>query len=229
MPAEEERGGSAGATRDRCRRRGRAWRWTGPPPADNRDPGPRTDHRRGQRHRQGARARVTRRPRGGRLRLGQRGRVGGGSCCRRADRAASGGEGRDRLGARARRCPCLRATPHPGSRQRRRAARSSAVDLAPAWVGAVCRLRGGRRSRVRDSARDPGRAAALGRPGRADLALRAPRPGGWRHDRGPDPLRGEALEPGSSRGVSNVFASPEARIELEHGVLLAVRPERSTK
>ena len=43
------------------------------------------------------------------------------------------------------------------------------------------------------------------------------------------PLRGEALEPGSSRGVSNVFASPEARIELEHGVLLAVRPERRTK
>ena len=42
------------------------------------------------------------------------------------------------------------------------------------------------------------------------------------------PLRGETLEPGSSRGVSNVFASPEARIELEHGVLLAVRPERST-
>ena len=42
------------------------------------------------------------------------------------------------------------------------------------------------------------------------------------------PLRGETLESGSSRGVSNVFASPEARIELEHGVLLAVRPERST-
>ena len=42
------------------------------------------------------------------------------------------------------------------------------------------------------------------------------------------PLRGETLEPGSSRGVSNVFASPEARIELGHGVLLAVRPERST-
>ena len=42
------------------------------------------------------------------------------------------------------------------------------------------------------------------------------------------PLRGETLEPGSSRGVSNVFASPEARIDLEHGVLLAVRPERST-
>ncbi len=48
------------------------------------------------------------------------------------------------------------------------------------------------------------------------------------------PLRGERLEPGSSRGVSNVFALSEARIKLERGVLLAVRPgdqtddERST-
>lgn len=42
------------------------------------------------------------------------------------------------------------------------------------------------------------------------------------------PLRGETLEPGSSRGVSNVFASPDARIELEHGVLLAIRPGSPT-
>ena len=39
------------------------------------------------------------------------------------------------------------------------------------------------------------------------------------------PLAGETLEPGSSRGVSNVFAAPEARVALESGVLLAVRPE----
>jgi thiamine pyrophosphokinase len=38
------------------------------------------------------------------------------------------------------------------------------------------------------------------------------------------PLRHETLEPGSSRGISNVFAAPEARIALERGVLLAVRP-----
>jgi thiamine pyrophosphokinase len=38
------------------------------------------------------------------------------------------------------------------------------------------------------------------------------------------PLRGETLAPGSSRGVSNVFAEPEARITAAHGVLLAVRP-----
>jgi thiamine pyrophosphokinase len=40
------------------------------------------------------------------------------------------------------------------------------------------------------------------------------------------PLRGETLVPGSSRGVSNVFAAEEARVSLERGVLLAVRPGR---
>lgn len=40
-------------------------------------------------------------------------------------------------------------------------------------------------------------------------------------------LRGETLAPGSTRGVSNVFAAVEARIALEHGVLLAVRPSGS--
>jgi thiamine pyrophosphokinase len=40
-------------------------------------------------------------------------------------------------------------------------------------------------------------------------------------------LRRETLEPGSSRGVSNVFAEPQARIALEGGVLLAVRPSGS--
>lgn len=38
------------------------------------------------------------------------------------------------------------------------------------------------------------------------------------------PLRGETLEPGSSRGVSNVFARDTARITLARGVLLAIRP-----
>jgi thiamine pyrophosphokinase len=41
------------------------------------------------------------------------------------------------------------------------------------------------------------------------------------------PLRGETLEPGSTRGLSNVFAEPEARIGIERGVLLAVRPSGS--
>jgi thiamine pyrophosphokinase len=38
------------------------------------------------------------------------------------------------------------------------------------------------------------------------------------------PLHGETLEPGSSRGVSNVLGSETARVELTRGVLLAVRP-----
>jgi thiamine pyrophosphokinase len=38
------------------------------------------------------------------------------------------------------------------------------------------------------------------------------------------PLRGEALESGSSRGISNVFARRDARVTVARGVLLAVRP-----
>lgn len=38
------------------------------------------------------------------------------------------------------------------------------------------------------------------------------------------PLRGETLGPGSTRGLSNVFAAAEARVAVGHGVLLAVRP-----
>ena len=41
------------------------------------------------------------------------------------------------------------------------------------------------------------------------------------------PLCAETLEPGSSRGVSNVFAAREARIDLERGVLIALRPSGS--
>jgi thiamine pyrophosphokinase len=38
------------------------------------------------------------------------------------------------------------------------------------------------------------------------------------------PLRAETLEPGSSRGLSNVFAASEVCLSVERGVLLAVRP-----
>jgi thiamine pyrophosphokinase len=38
------------------------------------------------------------------------------------------------------------------------------------------------------------------------------------------PLRGETLMPGSSRGISNMFSATEARVSLERGLLLAVRP-----
>jgi thiamine pyrophosphokinase len=37
-------------------------------------------------------------------------------------------------------------------------------------------------------------------------------------------LHGETLDPGTSRGTSNLFTEPEATITLEAGVLLAIRP-----
>jgi len=42
------------------------------------------------------------------------------------------------------------------------------------------------------------------------------------------PLVGETLEPGTTRGVSNVFTGTEARVGLEGGVLLAIRPAGTT-
>lgn len=38
------------------------------------------------------------------------------------------------------------------------------------------------------------------------------------------PLRGETLEPGSTRGVSNEFEAAEAQVSVERGVVVAVRP-----
>jgi thiamine pyrophosphokinase len=38
------------------------------------------------------------------------------------------------------------------------------------------------------------------------------------------PLRGETLHPGSSRGISNVFAESSASVTLTGGVLVALRP-----
>jgi thiamine pyrophosphokinase len=43
------------------------------------------------------------------------------------------------------------------------------------------------------------------------------------------PLRGETLASGSGRGLSNVFAASEARLLVERGVLLAVRPNGSVR
>jgi len=40
------------------------------------------------------------------------------------------------------------------------------------------------------------------------------------------PLRGERLEPGTTRGVSNVFSATSASVTLEQGTLLALRPGR---
>lgn len=38
------------------------------------------------------------------------------------------------------------------------------------------------------------------------------------------PLRGETLQSGSTRGLSNLFAAPQARVAVAGGVLVAVRP-----
>jgi thiamine pyrophosphokinase len=43
------------------------------------------------------------------------------------------------------------------------------------------------------------------------------------------PLRGETVASGSSRGLSNVFAASLARVSVEQGVLLAVRPNGSVR
>lgn len=43
------------------------------------------------------------------------------------------------------------------------------------------------------------------------------------------PLRNEMLAPGSSRGISNVFAAEQARVSLESGALLAVRPGKRAR
>jgi thiamine pyrophosphokinase len=42
------------------------------------------------------------------------------------------------------------------------------------------------------------------------------------------PLEGETLEAGSSRGVSNRFLTAVARVQVERGVLLAIRPGAAT-
>ena len=42
------------------------------------------------------------------------------------------------------------------------------------------------------------------------------------------PLDGETLAPGSTRGVSNVFTSAEARVTLAEGILLAIRAQETT-
>jgi thiamine pyrophosphokinase len=55
------------------------------------------------------------------------------------------------------------------------------------------------------------------------FALHGPARGVWTEGLA-YPLAGDTLEPGSTRGVSNVFAEPMARVRVESGVLLAVRP-----
>ena len=55
------------------------------------------------------------------------------------------------------------------------------------------------------------------------LALHGPAEGVWTEGLAYE-LRGETLEPGSSRGVSNVLTTNRATVSVEHGVVLAIRP-----
>jgi thiamine pyrophosphokinase len=70
-----------------------------------------------------------------------------------------------------------------------------------------------------------GERAIVGEPGELVtlLAVNGPAKGVWTEGLSYE-LRGETLEPGSSRGVSNVFTGETARVSVEDGVLLAIRP-----
>ena len=43
------------------------------------------------------------------------------------------------------------------------------------------------------------------------------------------PLAAETLAPGSTRGVSNVFAGTDAHVRVTQGVLLAIRPDGASR
>lgn len=69
------------------------------------------------------------------------------------------------------------------------------------------------------------RVALAGAPGDLVTLLAVGQPArGVRTDGLLYPLRGETLEPGSTRGVSNVFVATSATVELTSGVLLALLP-----
>lgn len=70
--------------------------------------------------------------------------------------------------------------------------------------------------RERTLAGEPGELVTL-------LAVNGPAEGVWTEGLAYE-LRGETLEPGSSRGVSNVFAAGTARVAVDEGVLLVVCP-----
>ena len=144
----------------------------------------------------------------------------------RADRSAPGREGRDRPRARARRGLALGARQRARRRERRGTARPpprvTAAPRAralrrPRALGARRIGRGGGRSRHAQARRRSGHARDVAPCRRAcrrglDVGPRVPA------------RRTRSLEPGSSRGVSNVFAAEQAEIVVGHGVLLAVRP-----
>ena len=72
----------------------------------------------------------------------------------------------------------------------------------------------------------PGRAEIHGRPGELVTLAAVGGPAiGVRTEALVYPLHDETLEPGSTRGVSNVFEGTEAMVSLAEGTLLIVQPE----
>jgi thiamine pyrophosphokinase len=75
----------------------------------------------------------------------------------------------------------------------------------------------------------PGRAEIHGRPGELITLAAVGGPAiGVRTEALIYPLHDETLEPGSTRGVSNVFEGTEATVSLTEGALLIVQPEALT-
>ena len=153
----------------------------------------------------------------------------------RADRAASGCQGRDRPRARARRGD--RARPGTGSSSSARTAAGSTTCSARCCsCSATSAMRASRStpSSARARPRRPRLAHARGRAA-ATSSRCCPctaRPRASRPRVSSTRCAGETLPAGSSRGVSNVFAAAEARVTVERGCLLAIRPgadERRTR
>ena len=141
------------------------------------------------------------------------------------DRAPSAGEGRDRSRAGARRGDGARPAAHPRVGGRRRPARPSALDAAPPRLRALRGRADRRAGRLGMGARRPWLAGAGGRTRRARLA-HSDRAGRGRYDGGAR-LPAAARDSGGGHEPRCVERVPgeAARITVEHGVLLAIRPE----
>ena len=169
--------------------------------------------------------RIDRRDR--RLRLGL-GRPGSRPPRRRAHRSSGTRRPRTRPTSSSRSTPRSRSSP-PGSSSSAAPAAGSTTCSARSCCSADDRYAGadGRCvSRRQPVCSDPRRAHADGHARRARLAAARARPGRGRHDeRARVPARATRRSPpGTSRGVSNVFAAAEAQITVAHGCLVAVQP-----
>ena len=96
--------------------------------------------------------------------------------------------------------------------------------LASPWLGSVERRRAGRAAPASRSS--AARATFTGPAGSLLSLLAVGGPAGPVRTEGlVYPLRDEMLDPGSTRGISNELAAPEAVVSTDAGVLLAVQPD----